>query len=313
MNAFEVLCPDGHVRRCEIKGKKLRQSAGAYNALAAGDRVEIEPIDARRAIIVSLVPRRSAFGRWNEKGKAEQTIVANADLVVCVTTPERPPFRPRFIDRVAIVAEASSLPLVVLLNKADLGISGEVASRVEEYSRVGYEILRCSCVSGEGLPELRARVAGHTAAFVGQSGVGKSTVINSLHPEFEYRTGELCEKHDRGRHTTTAAVLAPLADGLTWIADTPGFRRLALRGIDPRDLAAFFPELRPLVGQCALGARCDHSGERGCAFERALEEGAVHPDRYESYLRIRAELVSSKEYAPKRGRPRRIYDDYDEE
>jgi ribosome biogenesis GTPase len=106
--------------------------------------------------------------------------------------------------------------------------------------------------------------------------------------------------------------MAPLPDGRTWIADTPGFRRLALRGIAPADLAAFFPELASLVGACALGARCAHSGEAGCAFREAVSSGLVHPDRFESYLRVRRELASSRAWAPKRGRPPRTYDDYDE-
>jgi ribosome biogenesis GTPase len=132
--------------------------------------------------------------------------------------------------------------------------------------------------------------------------VGKSSLLNAIEPGAGRRTGEVSEKFSRGRHTTTMSELLILADGRTRIADTPGFRRLALRGIEADSLVAYFPELARLVPDCAYGLSCTHSHETGCAIRAALEAGEIHPDRYESYLRIRGELESTIGYEKPKGR-----------
>jgi ribosome biogenesis GTPase len=159
-----------------------------------------------------------------------------------------------------------------------------------------------SVESGEGIPELREFIDGESSVFVGQSGVGKSSLINVIEPGLLRKTAAVSEKFNRGKHTTTMAELLPLADGRTWIADTPGVRRLALRGIEPDALVAYFPELAGLDSSCAFGRSCSHRDEEGCAVKRAVEEGKVHPDRFESYVRIREELEGSFAYARAEGR-----------
>lgn len=303
-NLFQVACDDGVKRFCGIKGKRIRDLTGTWNSLAAGDRVEIE-IDERtdsQGLVIALMPRRNVFGRFNEKGQSSQAIAANVDLVVCVSSPRLPPFRPRFIDRVAVLAEAASVPLLIVLNKADLGFDEDVEDRLAEYQDLGYEVLVASADSGEGIVELREFMDGDVSVFVGQSGVGKSSLINALEPGLLRRTAAVSEKFDRGKHTTTMAELLPLADGKTWIADTPGMRRLALRGIDPSALIAYFPEMTGLESLCAFGVSCTHSHETGCAVRSALIDGKIHPDRFESYVRIREELLDSAAYAKAEGR-----------
>ncbi|MBN1241796.1 MAG: ribosome small subunit-dependent GTPase A [Spirochaetales bacterium] len=312
VGSFLVECEDG-VRRCGIKGKVLKGEGadGRYNALAPGDRVTVEPdpIDADKGSVTALVPRRNLFWRYNEKGRARQAIAANLDLVVCVASPVLPPFRPRFVDRVAMMAELGSVPLLIVLNKADLGLDDDTAARLEDYGRLGYGVHLCSARTGEGVEELRAKLRGLETAFVGQSGVGKSSVLNALEPGLSRRVGEVSEKYERGKHTTTQAVLVRLSDGETRIVDTPGFRRLAVRGLEAAEVGPLFPEIRAVSGGCALGARCRHLDEPGCAVLKAVEAGTIHDDRYESYARVLAELEfeETPKWAKKLGRPRRDY------
>jgi len=306
-NLFAVLGDDGLRRLCAIKGKRIKDISGAYNSLAPGDRVELAPDPARpdRGLVTALEPRRNVYGRFNEKGKAVQAIAANIDLVVCVSSPRLPPFRPRFVDRVAVLAEAAHVPLLVVMNKADLGVDEETEDRLAVYQELGYDAMLASAATGEGVDELREWIEGRSSVFAGQSGVGKSSLLNAIEPGLGRRVGEVSEKYDRGKHTTTKAELAILADGRTKVIDTPGVRRLALRGIEASGLDAYFPELARLSPQCAFGLSCSHRDEAGCRIVAAVEEGRVHADRYESYLRIREELESTAGYAEKEGRARR--------
>lgn len=308
-NAFMVRSEDGSLTRCGLKGKKLRGAEGFYNPLAAGDVVEWEPASAGTGTILALEPRRSLFWRYNEKGKAIQAIAANMDVVVCVTSAGLPPFRPRFIDRVSLEPASEGLPFIIALNKTDLGIDDDVAERMDDYRRIGFETIELCAATGLGIETLRARIAGKTSAFVGQSGVGKSSILNALEAGLGLKVGEVCEKYERGRHTTVSSILAFLEDGCTRVIDTPGFRRLAVRGIAPVSLGACFPEIRAAQTGCTLGPRCKHVDEPGCAVIAAVEDGTIHDDRYESYARILAELEDTRSYTRKVGRPRRDDED----
>jgi ribosome biogenesis GTPase len=303
-NVFLIQGDDGSRRLCSIKGKRLKDQTGLYNALAAGDRVEFlaDTTAPDRGLVLALLPRRNLFGRFNEKGRAVQAIAANVDLVVCVSSPSLPPFRPRFIDRVAVLAEAARVPFLIALNKADIGLTPEIENRLANYRSLGYGTLAVSAERGTGLSELRDMLDGKTSVFAGQSGVGKSSLLNVLEPGIERKVGAVSEKYDRGKHTTTMAELFLLSDGKTRIIDTPGVRRLALRGIDPKALDAYFPELSALAPRCEYGLSCTHTDESGCRVLRAVEDGLILEDRFESYRRIREELAATAEYRPREGR-----------
>lgn len=294
-NIFFVRREDGEELECRIKGKVLKGVEGYYNPLAPGDLVELEldPLHPGKALITGLGERKNAFTRFNQKGMAPQLLAANVDLVLSVTTPASPPFRPRFLDRVLVQAERAQIPAVILVNKWDLQRDHyDVDERLEDYRRIGYRVLLISAKTGMGLQDLMTIVSRRTSVLVGQSGVGKSSLINRLAPHAALKEGCLSEKYERGNHTTTMSRLITLegTDGPSCIIDTPGIRRLMPDGMGPGDLALYFREFAPLLGQCTYGLSCSHRIEPGCKIMEAVAAGVIHEDRYESYLRLREEL-----------------------
>jgi ribosome biogenesis GTPase / thiamine phosphate phosphatase len=290
---YAVQVGDSEVR-CRIKGKVLASARRSYNPIAAGDIVEIEPdpLTPGTGKIVSLRERRTSLSRWNKKGRAPQIIAANAELAVCVTSPQSPPFRPRFIDRLIVAAESGGIRPVILLNKADLGCPDDTRERLDFYQSLGYTVLSCSALTGEGLPALRELLEGKTAVLVGQSGVGKSSILNALSPGASQRVGDISRKHDRGNHTTNFAVLLRLPGGFR-VIDSPGIRELELSDVLAEELPFHFREFTPFLPSCQY-AVCLHADEPGCAVRLAVDRGEIHSDRYESYLRTLAELQDTR-------------------
>ena len=276
--------------QCRIKGKVLRGKEPAYNPIAPGDQVEVIPdlLTSDEAMIARVLPRRSSLTRWNKKGRAIQVLAANLDVAVCVTSPKSPPFRPRFIDRLIVAAEAGKVRPVIVLNKVDLGVESSVEERLDHYGRMGYEVHTCSAETGEGIEDLKRLLGGFTSAFVGQSGVGKSSILNAIEPGLSLRVAQISAKHDRGNHTTNYSALLTLGAGLR-VIDTPGVRELELADVLPDEVGFHFRDFAPFMQSCDFQP-CLHDEEPGCAVRAAVESGQVHPDRYESYLRILQEL-----------------------
>jgi ribosome biogenesis GTPase / thiamine phosphate phosphatase len=300
-NLFTLELGDGRRVAAGIKGKVLKESKGDYNALAPGDVVEVDadPHDPARGRILSLEPRRNAYGRWNEKGRSAQILAANVDRAILVVSPSMPPFRPRFIDRVMTSCAVAGIPLVIAMNKSDMGIGPEAKERLKDYRRLGYRVIACSAKTGKGIGELKKLVSDGLSVFTGQSGTGKSSILNAIEDGLGLKVGELCAKWDRGSHTTVVSAMFRLSGCAGAVVDTPGFRRFALRGIEPEALAAYFPELSGLDADCEFGPSCPHADEAACALIKAVKSGQVDPDRFESYLRIREELELSFEYEKK--------------
>jgi ribosome biogenesis GTPase len=267
---------------CRFKGKVLKDGERAYNPLAPGDIVMFSPDSC---LIESRLPRLNKFSRWNEKGRASQVLAANIDLVLCVASPASPPFRPRFIDRVLLQAEAENIPAAVVLNKADLPLEEQDAARLDYFEKMGIPVLRVSAKTGEGIPAFQNRLAGKTALLIGQSGVGKSTIINRLFPGSNSKTGAVNKKFDRGNHTTVMSVLYE-HEPYT-VIDSPGLRQFLPDGIDGADAALYMKDMAPFTGKCLFGASCTHTVEEGCAIVDAVKKGLIHEDRYESLLRLK--------------------------
>ena len=296
-----VRIADLHVP-CRIAGT-FRAPPGA-TALAVGDEVAVELAppeqvsDSRRTdkdradgVILSRRSRRSLLGRPQpSSGKRrgpyedeafEKVIVANMDVLLVVAAVRQPPLSRGLIDRFCIVAERGQMSAVLVINKIDLAAPNE--SLLAELREGGISLHLCSAATGEGLEGLVEAIRSRRSVLAGPSGVGKSTLVNALVPGADQATREIRAKDQRGRHVTAAATIHPLPGG-GLIVDTPGVRELAM-DMAPSELSWYFPELAELGGGCRF-RDCSHTHEPGCAVRQAVEDGALPPRRYQSYLRI---------------------------
>jgi len=283
---------------CRIKGKILKDAEGFYNPLAPGDIVTVEPNTEQpeTGMITAFRQRKNFFSRHNQKGECTQLLAANVDQVLCLTTYVSPPFRPRFLDRVLLQADYAGIPVIIICNKIDLDCDDiDVTERLEDFKRIGFTVIEVSAQTGTGLDELKRLINGKSSVLIGQSGVGKSSLINALLPELNIKTGAVNQKFDRGNHTTVLASLIEINSG-TVIIDTPGIRRFVPDKMTPDEIILYMREFAPLAGKCTYGLSCSHRIEPGCKIMEAVHAGVIHEDRYTSFLRIHDEL-SGKNHA----------------
>lgn len=315
-NLFTVECSDGIVRNCSIKGKVLKSDKTFYNPIAPGDivDVEVDPMNEQKGQVLSLHPRKNTFLRWNVKGRCPQLLASNLDYLILVTTPDEPPFRPRFTDRALAQAEHQGITPVIVCNKWDLAEKMQTDGRIKEFEAIerrlsiwqnlGYKVLKISAKTGEGMIEFSGLLENHLSAFVGQSGVGKSSLINVMDNTCVLKTGSLSKKYGRGNHTTTKGTLIhltlneTLTDGIQGrhadIIDTPGIRRFVLDDVPYNEVALYFREFEKYIGKCKFGLNCSHTTEPDCAIQQAVCDGEISPERYDSWLRIATEIKTGK-------------------
>ncbi len=237
-NIYCVYNEKGKCYECRFKGKILDDAEMAYNPLAPGDRVEFSPVDEDKGLITKRIPRMSQFRRWNKKGGVWQVIAANLDQVIVVMSVASPPFRPRFVDRGLICAALDDIPVMVLLNKSDLGIKPSIEARLTAWKAVGIDVFCCSAATGDGLTEVKDSLSSKTTVLFGPSGVGKSSLINALIPGLELSTSAVSQKHSRGRHNTNfGRLVSSLSMGQ--LIDTPGVRDVLIRASNRINLRVF--------------------------------------------------------------------------
>jgi ribosome biogenesis GTPase len=263
-------------------------TAGKSSILAPGDRVRVEYPAPDQPFVSALAPRRTKLSRPAQAHAQakEQVIAANIDVLVVVSSVLRPRFKPGVVDRFLIAAQAGGVEPVLVVNKMDL--VENPPDIIQPYHDLDFPVVYTSCETGQGIEELRGLLSNRLAVVGGQSGVGKSSILNNLSPTLDIETQEVSQANEKGRHTTTSARLYML-EGNIRVVDTPGIRQLGLWEVSPQEVAYYFPEIAELSLGCKF-RNCTHTHEPDCAVRDSVEAGGIPPRRYRSYLRIRESL-----------------------
>ena len=281
LSGFYYVNTGSEVLTCRARGKFRREGISPL----VGDRVEVRELGNGEGFVEKILPRRNAFAR---------PAVANIDQLVVIASEAIPKTAPFLIDRVAAIAALKDCEVVIVLNKCDLDPAEELYGI---YHASGFPTLRVSAETGEGMEALREQITGKFSAFTGNSGVGKSSILNALDPAFAIETGEVSDALGRGRHTTRHVELYRLDCGAE-VVDSPGFSSFETDELNlelKHHLPETFREFRPHLGDCRF-VGCSHTKEKGCAVREALKRGEIQKSRYESYLRLYEELKPLKEW-----------------
>lgn len=280
----QVAAEDGRRVRCVVRRLLRNLVIDERNIVAPGDRVWFRPAGSEEGVIERVEPRHGVLTRAS-RGK-EQVLVANVDQLVIVTSLVEPELKPHLLDRYLVSAEQGHIAAVICLNKVDLADLADYQSLIGMYQQLGIRVIVTSAATGQGVEQLREVLKNRETVVSGQSGVGKSSLLNAIQPGLDLRVREISDTTQKGKHTTTTAELLKLDIG-GWVVDTPGIRQFALWGIIPEELDGFFPEFRPYVPHCPF-PDCTHTHEEGCRIMKAVRAHHIAIQRYESYLGLRA-------------------------
>lgn len=281
---YDVL-HDGATVRCRIRGRLRLKGVRSTNPVVVGDEVVCEADEGGDYVIADILPRRNyVIRRASNLSKESHIIAANVDQALLMASLRSPETPTEFVDRFLVTCEAYKVPVTILLSKIDLQDAEAVAEFHAVYEGAGYRVLEVSARKGLGVEEVRELLTGCTTLVSGNSGVGKSTLIQAIDPSLDIRTGEISESHHKGRHTTTFSTMYPLAGGGA-VIDTPGIKGFGLIDIDEAELWHYFPEMMRAAPGCRF-YNCTHTHEPGCAVVEAVKAGEIAWPRYESYLKI---------------------------
>ncbi len=275
----------GQVFRCATRRLLKTLSTDQRHVIAVGDRVMFRPVegsDDDEGLIERVEPRHGTICRTS-RGR-QQILVTNVDQVLIVASAAEPRLKPNLIDRLLIAAEKGGVQPIICINKIDLVDAAGLQPLIGVYSSMGYPVLLLSARTGAGAGRLARRLAGQQTVVAGQSGVGKSSLLNVVDPQLQLRVAPVSADNQKGCHTTTTARLLPLLFG-GFVVDTPGIRQFELWDVTPAEVAGFFRDLRPLINLCRF-PNCTHTHEADCAVKSAVADGRLDERRYESYCHL---------------------------
>ena len=285
-SVYGVRTADGDIIDCRVKGNFRLKGIRSTNPVAVGDYVMYDVRDDGTAYIVDILDRRNYIVRKaSNLSKQSHILAANLDLCFLVVTISHPVTATTFIDRFLAAAEAYRVPVVLVFNKTDLCNDAEreeLEYLTAVYKSIGYECIHTSATAGVGIDALKEMMCGKVSLFAGNSGVGKSSLVNALAPAIAARVGEISKTHDTGMHTTTYTEMIEFAPG-SYIVDTPGVKGFGTYDMEVEEISHYFVEFFELSADCRY-SNCTHTHEPGCAVLAALERGELAPSRYQSYL-----------------------------
>jgi ribosome biogenesis GTPase len=291
---YGVELEEGQLVQCRITGKFRLDGKGLTNPVAVGDQVMVEmEQDGDIGMIKKILPRKNYVVRQSPRKKHFLHLLAsNIDQAMVIVTIVQPNLKQGFIDRFLLMTEPYDIPTCIVFNKSDLYSEEDLAVfnyLKDIYEEIGYQVFLVSALEGTGLDEVRAALKDKITLVAGQSGVGKSSLVNGIEPDLELRTQELSDYSGKGQHTTTFAELFRLSFGAA-IIDTPGIKSLSFNHLEPMDLAHNFREFFAISDECKFGGNCLHRNEPKCAVKAALEEGTISELRYINYLTLLEEI-----------------------
>lgn len=277
-----VRSEDGTQSSCAVRGLLKSLATDQRHVVAAGDQVYFRPEGTSQGIILAVKERHGVLSRTS-KGR-RHIIVSNVDLLLIIASAGEPDLKPHLIDRFLVTAEQASLEPVIVINKVDLIDPAELQPVIGVYAQMGYRTLMVSATQGWGVDALRDLVCGRQSVVTGQSGVGKSSILNTIQTGLALRVQQVSKENMKGKHTTTTAELIPLAAG-GYLVDTPGIRQLELWDVSPPEVCGLFRDIRPYVSHCRF-PDCTHIHEVDCAVLDAVADGRIDPRRYNSYVHL---------------------------
>ena len=293
---YTVLTDDGQLIESKVKGNFRLKGIRSTNPVAVGDRVELVANAEGTAFITAIEDRRNYIIRRSQNlSKQSHIIAANVDQAFLVVTVDFPQTSTTFIDRFLASAEAYRVPVVLVFNKTDLldaDLLRYQQMMMALYENIGYHCVAISAETGEGIEALRPLLQQKITLLSGNSGVGKSTLINRLVPDANLRTAEISDAHNTGQHTTTFSEMISLPDG-GWLIDTPGIKGFGTFDMEPEELTSYYPEIFRFSKDCRF-SNCTHTHEPGCAVLQALEDHFIAQSRYQSYLSMMEDKDGSK-------------------
>jgi len=278
----DVEAEGGRVYHCATRRLLKTLSTDQRHVVATGDRVWFRPEGEEEGVIERVEPRRGVLARTS-RGR-QHIIVTNVDRLLIVSSAAEPYLKPNLIDRFLVTAEKSGIEPVICINKIDLVEPADLMPLVGVYSQLGYRVLLLSAKTGFGIERLRSLLRDRQSVVAGQSGVGKSSLLNAADAQQSLRVSHVSADTQKGRHTTTTAHLIPLSFG-GYVVDTPGIRQFQLWDVIPEEVAGYYRELRPYVSQCRF-PDCTHTHEEHCAVKDAVADGRIDARRYESYVHL---------------------------